>query len=91
MTGLGYLNEKPANVLVVGGGGIGAIAALNLDSGRRAKVTIVLRSNYNAVEKDGYQIKSIDHGHLKGWRPHRGVCAIEKSGKSIVVLTSDLN
>ncbi|KAL3477794.1 ketopantoate reductase PanE/ApbA C terminal-domain-containing protein [Aspergillus californicus] len=58
-----------ANILLVGSGGVGTIAALNLDKGGQANVTAVLRSNYNKVVAEGFHIKSIDHGLIKGWKP----------------------
>jgi ketopantoate reductase len=61
------------NVLVIGGGAVGAIAALNLDVGGLAEVTIVLRSNYKAVNESGYNFESCDHGAVKGWKPSVGM------------------
>lgn len=58
-----------ANVLLVGGGSVGAVAALNLESGRQAKVTVVCRSNFDAVSTRGYDISSCDHGKIAGYRP----------------------
>ena len=57
-------------VLLVGGGGVGAMACYALESGGQAEVTAVLRSNYEAVQKNGFQIDSIEHGNgIKGFRP----------------------
>lgn len=56
-------------VLVVGGGGIGAITALNLSAGAKVDVYVVLRSNYRAAMTDGFTISSVDHGIIKNWRP----------------------
>lgn len=56
-------------VLIVGGGAVGAIAALTLEVGGLAAVTLVLRSNYHVVKEKGYNIESCDHGSFKGWRP----------------------
>ncbi|OLN87237.1 hypothetical protein CCHL11_03669 [Colletotrichum chlorophyti] len=64
--------SKEARVLLVGSGGIGTIAALNLECGGQAKVTAVLRSNYDAVSRNGFIIKSCEHGDLEGWRPAQG-------------------
>ncbi|CAO2654140.1 Nn.00g108730.m01.CDS01 [Neocucurbitaria sp. VM-36] len=61
------------NVLVIGGGAVGAIAALNLETGGLAAVTIVLRSNYNVVKEHGYHIESCDHGVIKSWKPSVGM------------------
>lgn len=63
---------KKANVLLLGGGAVGTIAALNIESGGLGSVTAVLRSNFKVVEEEGYVIESVDHGKLKGWRPTRG-------------------
>jgi ketopantoate reductase len=65
--------SKKANVLVLGGGAVGAVAALNLEVGGLAEVTAVLRSNFKAVEENGYIIESVDHGKLTGWRPTKGM------------------
>jgi ketopantoate reductase len=61
-----------ANVLLVGSGGVGTMAAYNIEVGGIATVTAVLRSNYEAVKKDGFTITSLDHGYIKGWRPTEG-------------------
>ncbi|ORY10199.1 ketopantoate reductase PanE/ApbA C terminal-domain-containing protein [Clohesyomyces aquaticus] len=61
--------KQKKSVLVVGGGAVGAIAALNLEIGGLATVTVVLRSNFKAVNEGGYFIESCDHGILKGWKP----------------------
>ncbi|KKY20018.1 putative 2-dehydropantoate 2-reductase family [Phaeomoniella chlamydospora] len=58
-----------SRVLLVGSGGIGTIAALNLETGGRAAVSAVLRSNFAAVEKRGFNIKSCDHGVVNGFKP----------------------
>jgi ketopantoate reductase len=64
---------KKKNVLIVGGGSVGAIAAVNLEVGGLGTVTVVLRSNYNLVKESGYKIESCDHGVLEGWRPSTGM------------------
>lgn len=63
----------PSSILIVGGGGVGTIVALNLTAGDKAVVTLVLRSNYTMVQTTGFKIDSVDHGHLEPWRPHRGM------------------
>jgi ketopantoate reductase len=60
------------NVLLVGGGGVGTIASLNITLGGLANVTMVLRSNYEAVREHGYRIKSCDHPEVTHWRCHSG-------------------
>ena len=59
------------NILLVGGGGVGALAAVNLESGGLASVCAVLRSNHEAVTTSGYNIESCDWGSLKNWRPSK--------------------
>ncbi|KAI0017082.1 putative 2-dehydropantoate 2-reductase [Xylariomycetidae sp. FL0641] len=62
--------DAKARVLIVGTGGVGTMAAYALETGGKAEVTAVMRSNYDAVEKNGIAIDSIEHGHdIKGWRP----------------------
>ncbi|KAH6643632.1 2-dehydropantoate 2-reductase-like protein [Boeremia exigua] len=63
------INDQKKTVLVVGAGSVGAIAALNLEVGGLASVTVALRSNYNTVKEQGYTIESCDHGALKGFSP----------------------
>lgn len=58
-----------SRVLVVRCGGVGTIAALNLERGNLAEVSCVLRSNYELVKEAGYTIHSCYHGELRGWRP----------------------
>lgn len=58
-----------SEVLLVGCGGIGTIAALNLEIGGKAAVTAVLRSNYEHVVEKGFSIKSVDHGKVEEFRP----------------------
>jgi ketopantoate reductase len=65
--------DSKKTVLIVGGGAVGAIAAVNLEAGGLATVTVVLRSNYNVVKDKGYTIHSCDHGTLNGWRPSIGM------------------
>jgi ketopantoate reductase len=64
--------DTKKTVLIVGGGAVGAIAAVNLEVGGLATVTVVLRSNYNVVNEKGYKIESCDHGVLDGWKPSVG-------------------
>ncbi|KAI2606776.1 2-dehydropantoate 2-reductase [Hypoxylon sp. NC1633] len=61
------------NILLVGSGGVGTMAAFSLEAGGGASVTAVLRSNYAAVEENGFDIKSIDYGIHKGWKPTKVV------------------
>jgi ketopantoate reductase len=64
--------EKEFNICLVGSGGVGTIAALVLEKSGRARVTAVLRSKFDIVNEQGWDIESVDHGRLKNWKPSRG-------------------
>jgi ketopantoate reductase len=66
------MSSSKANVLLVGGGAVGTIAAVNIEAGGLGSVTLVARSNYTRVNDFGYTIESVDHGNLQGWRPTTG-------------------
>ncbi|KAI7163820.1 hypothetical protein D0869_04848 [Hortaea werneckii] len=75
------MTEK-ASVLLVGGGSVGAIAALNLELGNPAAVTIVRRSNYQTVKDNGYNIRSCDHGTIEYWKPSEIVNTVPTTDRS---------
>lgn len=58
-----------SRVLLVGTGAIGTMAAYALEKGGKASVTAVLRSSFSVVDKEGFTIKSIEHGDVTGWKP----------------------
>lgn len=66
------MQSAVTKVLVVGSGGIGTIAALNIQLGGQAEVTCVLRSNFQKVSQNGFKIESIDHGVVESFRPSKG-------------------
>ncbi|KAK6582395.1 hypothetical protein PZA11_004803 [Diplocarpon coronariae] len=74
--------DREFNVCLVGGGGVGTIAALVLEKSKRARVTLVLRGSYGVVSEEGFDIESVDHGQLKGWKPSRVVPSIEEAAFS---------
>lgn len=69
-------------ILIIGGGGVGSMAAYALQIGGQADVTLVLRSNYNAVSQHGFTIDSIEHGNIANWRPFRITNEIPRLGES---------
>lgn len=69
---MGSVPDTKANVLLVGSGGVGTMAAYALENGGKASVTAVLRSNYKAVNEKGFEINSIQHGNVKNWKPSTG-------------------
>ena len=66
---MGSVHKKKLQVLLVGSGGIGTMVAYALETGGKAEVTAVLRSNFEAVSTKGFTINSVDHGRIEGWRP----------------------
>ncbi|KAJ5278841.1 Ketopantoate reductase ApbA/PanE [Penicillium angulare] len=66
-------------VLVVGAGGVGTMASVALERSGMANVTLVLRSNYEKVAGDGFEIESVDHGKLSGWRPSQIINAVPEA------------
>ncbi|KZT00188.1 uncharacterized protein LAESUDRAFT_688458 [Laetiporus sulphureus 93-53] len=59
------------DVLLVGFGAVGAIYSLILKRSGLARITAVARSNYDAVNAHGLNIKSRKYGELQGWKPDR--------------------
>lgn len=68
-----------ANVLVIGSGGVGAIAALALTTNGRAQTTLVVRSAYDKVVKDGFTIRSATYGNIDNWRPTHVSRSVEEA------------
>ncbi|KAJ5385743.1 2-dehydropantoate 2-reductase [Penicillium cosmopolitanum] len=69
-------NQRKRNICLIGSGGVGTIASLVLEKSGRAEVTAVLRSKFAVIRERGWDIESVDHGCLKGWRPTRVVSNI---------------
>ncbi|VVT58718.1 uncharacterized protein SAPINGB_P006349 [Magnusiomyces paraingens] len=67
---------RKQNILLVGSGGVGTVASVALEHSRKAAVTSVLRSDYDKVIAHGFEINSVDHGNLKGWRPSHVVKSV---------------
>lgn len=63
------MSQRKQNILLVGSGGVGTVASVALEHSQKARVTSVLRSDYAKVVAAGFEINSIDHGKLTGWRP----------------------
>ncbi|KDN39917.1 6-phosphogluconate dehydrogenase C-terminal domain-like protein [Tilletiaria anomala UBC 951] len=64
-------STKPApQVLTIGFGALGCLYSLLLERGG-AQVTAVARSNYDAVQQHGVDIRSVKYGDQDGWKPHR--------------------
>ncbi|KAL4784441.1 ketopantoate reductase PanE/ApbA C terminal-domain-containing protein [Aspergillus varians] len=64
-------SNPPYQICLIGSGGVGTIASVVLAKSTLAHVTCVLRSKYDYVLQHGWDIASIDHGKLPGWKPHR--------------------
>ena len=61
--------DAKAQLLIIGTGGVGTMAAHALETGGKAQVTAVMRSNYDVVSKKGINIDSLEHGQVKAWKP----------------------
>lgn len=66
------MSSPSINIVLIGSGGVGTVAALALSKCGRAKVTTVLRSTYKIVKEKGWDIDSVDYGEVRDWKPHRG-------------------
>lgn len=83
-------------VIVIGAGGVGVIAALSLFLRGKSQVSLVVRSDYEQVENHGYEIDSCDYGQLHNWRPHRFFKNVEEASGSgrffeyVVVTTKNI-
>lgn len=75
-------SSKKSNVMVVGLGGVGTMAAVALEKSQRATVTAVLRSNYSTVLDKGFEIESVDYGKLSGWKPSFSAFELESGGSN---------
>jgi Ketopantoate reductase PanE/ApbA len=64
--------STPTSYLLVGCGAVGSVCALTLERSKRAAVTVVARSNYDAVKEKGFMVKSIEFGEILGWKPSYG-------------------
>lgn len=73
--------QHPARVIVVGGGGVGTMAAYNLEVGGLAEAVMVLRSNYDIVASSGFDIDSCQHGKVDSWTPRGGIIKASASPK----------
>ncbi|KAI9069939.1 6-phosphogluconate dehydrogenase C-terminal domain-like protein [Trametes sanguinea] len=69
------------DVLLVGFGAVGAVStdSLILKRSGLARVTVVARGNYEAVNANGMEFRSRKYGNIQGWRPDRLFPNIEKA------------
>jgi hypothetical protein len=69
------------DICLVGSGGVGTVATVVLEKSGRAKVIAVLRSKYGIINNKCWDIESIDHAGLQGWRPSIGehTCSLFKN------------
>lgn len=61
-------SERPS-CLVVGAGGVGVATAYSLSRSGQSVVSLVVRSDFDHVVKNGYQLDSRDYGMVEKWRP----------------------
>lgn len=58
-----------SNVLLIGTGGVGTIVAYGIDYVGKSNLSVVVRRDYEKVQREGWTLNSIDYGDIKGWRP----------------------
>lgn len=58
----------PPNVLLIGIGGVGSVAAYTLQE-NGAVVTAIARSSYDDLTKSGFTIESVDYGKIENFKP----------------------
>lgn len=64
-------------VLIVGTGGVGLIAALNLEEiSKSAKTVCLVRSNHEKLVTEGYKVESVNYGNFDNWKPSKIVKSI---------------
>ncbi|KAJ1323979.1 2-dehydropantoate 2-reductase [Microdochium nivale] len=79
---MAHSSDLVARVIIVGGGGVGTLAAYNLDVGGLADTTMVLRSNYTTVSDHGFTINSCQHGQIQAWKPRGGLISASAASES---------
>ncbi|KZT22253.1 6-phosphogluconate dehydrogenase C-terminal domain-like protein [Neolentinus lepideus HHB14362 ss-1] len=88
------MSPETKDVLLIGFGAVGAIYALILQKSQKARVTVVARSNYDAINSRGMHIKSAKYGDIPGWKPDRLVKsvsdALDRPYSYVVVCTKYL-
>lgn len=83
-------------IIVIGAGGVGVIGALSLYYKGLSNVSLVIRSDYDLVDKRGYKINSCDYGQFENWKPHHVYRTVEDASESgqffdyIVVTTKNI-
>ncbi|KIJ16327.1 hypothetical protein PAXINDRAFT_162631 [Paxillus involutus ATCC 200175] len=85
------LSAPLKDVLVVGLGAVGSIYSRILKRSGLARVTVVARSNYDAVQEHGMHINSKKYGNVPAWRPDRLFKSVAEAADrpySYVVLTT---
>lgn len=83
------------NILLIGTGGVGTIVAYGLSYVKKAVVSVVVRSDYNAVSKSGWTIDSCDYGKIEGWKPDAIFSSVEAAAENtkydyVVITTKNL-
>ncbi|CCH40555.1 Glycerol-3-phosphate dehydrogenase [NAD(P)+] [Wickerhamomyces ciferrii] len=89
------MSESKPKVLIVGLGGVGIMAAYALEYGSKAEVTAVIRSDYDRVIEKGYELKSVDYGHIPNYKPSNVVKTVQDALKFgpfdyILVITKNI-
>lgn len=64
------------------------MCAFTVQKSGTATVTAILRSNFDAVNAQGFHIDSIDHGTISNWKPHSSMMPFPRFSYSLVMLAT---
>lgn len=81
--------------VLIGAGGVGSVVALAMEMSGHLDVTLVARSTYDSVTKNGFYFDSVDYGQVSSWKPYRIVSSVQDAAKYcpydyIVVCTKNI-
>lgn len=79
-------------VLIIGSGGVGAIASLSLTTNGLCETSLVARSDFSFLSENGYTFNSVTYGQLSNWKPHKLFSSVAEAAENgpydFVVLTT---
>lgn len=70
------------NVLILGTGGVGAMVAYGISYTNKSHLSLIVRSSFEKVKREGFDINSVDYGTVDHWIPETVYRSIEEAAKS---------
>ncbi|KAJ3554861.1 hypothetical protein NM688_g2886 [Phlebia brevispora] len=67
------------DICLIGFGAIGALYAFALDKSSQVRVTVVCRSNFDAIQADGLEVISERLGDCTSWYPYRVLRTVQEA------------